>query len=202
MRVPQAVMSLHGKDTDVLGLARHGARAAVAVLVMRDGRVIGKESRLLDHAAGRADEALLASFLSQHYLGTAAPPARIFVAAPPEGAEAIREALERKRGARVELHVPERGRARSLLRSAERNAAHALADLEARGTGAARPFLAAPCSSCSASSGSSGRPYRMVCFDISNLGADQAVAAVVASENGQARKALYRRMRMRRPGPG
>ena len=41
----------------------------------------------------------------------------------------------------------------------------------------------------------------MVCFDISNLGAEGAVAAVVASENGQARRGLYRRMRIRRPGP-
>lgn len=44
-------------------------------------------------------------------------------------------------------------------------------------------------------------PYRMVCFDISNFGADQAVAAVVASEDGRPRKSLYRRMRMLRPGP-
>jgi len=41
----------------------------------------------------------------------------------------------------------------------------------------------------------------MVCFDISNFGGDQAVAAVVASEDGRARKSLYRRMRMHRPGP-
>jgi excinuclease ABC subunit C len=44
-------------------------------------------------------------------------------------------------------------------------------------------------------------PYRMVCFDVSNLGSDSAVAAVVASEDGRPRKGLYRRMRMRRPGP-
>jgi excinuclease ABC subunit C len=41
----------------------------------------------------------------------------------------------------------------------------------------------------------------MVCFDVSNLGPEGAVAAVVASENGAPRKGLYRRMRIRRPGP-
>jgi len=40
-----------------------------------------------------------------------------------------------------------------------------------------------------------------VCFDVSNLGDEGAVAAVVASENGRARTGLYRRMRVRRPGP-
>jgi excinuclease ABC subunit C len=44
-------------------------------------------------------------------------------------------------------------------------------------------------------------PWRMVCFDISNLGDEGAVAAVVASENGRARTGLYRRMRLRQPGP-
>ena len=44
-------------------------------------------------------------------------------------------------------------------------------------------------------------PWRMVCFDVSNLGAEGAVAAVVASENGRPRRGLYRRMRMRRTGP-
>jgi excinuclease ABC subunit C len=200
MRVPQAMMALHAKDADVLGLARHGARAAVAVLVMRGGRVIGKETRLLEHAAGRPDDALLASFLTQHYLGLASPPGRVFLATEPEGASAIREALERRRGARVELHVPERGRVRSLLRSAERNAEHALAELEARGTGF-RARFSPPMLEVQRELGLQRPPYRMVCFDISNLGPDQAVAAVVASENGQARKSLYRRMRIRRPGP-
>jgi excinuclease ABC subunit C len=41
----------------------------------------------------------------------------------------------------------------------------------------------------------------MVCFDVSNLGAEGAVAAVVASENGRSRTGLYRRMRIRRAGP-
>lgn len=41
----------------------------------------------------------------------------------------------------------------------------------------------------------------MVCFDISNLGGEGAVAAVVASEDGRPRKSLYRRMRMRSAGP-
>jgi excinuclease ABC subunit C len=44
-------------------------------------------------------------------------------------------------------------------------------------------------------------PYRIVCFDVSNLGAEGAVAAVVASANGRSQKTWYRRMRMRRPGP-
>src|SRR5262249_54557525 len=44
-------------------------------------------------------------------------------------------------------------------------------------------------------------PRRMICVDISNFGPDHAVAAIVAGENGNPRRSLYRRMRVRRPGP-
>jgi excinuclease ABC subunit C len=122
------------------------------------------------------------------------------VAAPPADARVTREALCARAGHDVEVRVPRRGRARALLLSAERNAAHALEDLAARSAGRRARFspemlelqkalaLAEP-------------PWRLVCFDVSNLGAEGAVAAVVAAENGRARTGLYRRMRIRRPGP-
>ena len=199
-RVPQKVVSPAGRDTDVLGLARHGRRAAVAALLLRAGRVVGKETRLLDRADTLDDETLLQQFLAQHYLAGVLVPARLVLAVAPADAEVTLEALSARAGHRVELRVPRRGRARALLLSAERNAAHALEDLAARSAGRRSRFspeilelqkalaLAEP-------------PWRMVCFDISNLGAESAVAAVVAAENGRARPGLYRRMRVRRTGP-
>src|SRR5439155_141108 len=92
------------------------------------------------------------------------------------------------------------GRERELLRTAERNAALALEDLAARAAGR-RARFSAEVLELQRVLGLSIPPYRLVCFDVSNLGPEGAVAAVVASENGRPRKALYRRMRMRRPGP-
>jgi excinuclease ABC subunit C len=200
MRVPQKVMTLHGADADILGLARHGTRAAVATLVTRGGRVVGKESRVLEHAAGRSDETLLASFLSQRYLAAVAPPRRLVMHAAPEDLEAVTQALSKRAARRVEIAIPTRGREHLLLRSAERNAAHALEDLDARASGR-RARFSPDMLELQRTLGLASPPWRLVCFDISNLGADQAVAAVVASENGQPRKGLYRRMRMRGPGP-
>jgi len=199
-RVPQAVVRAKGRDADVLGLARHGRRAAVALLLLRGGRVVGKESRLLDRADLLDDGALVQQFLTQHYLGGATAPRRLVVAAEPAEAAVTLEAVSARAGHRVELLVPQRGRERQLLRGAERNAAHAREDLAARAAGRKAHFspevvelqqalaLAEP-------------PWRVVCFDISNFGAEGAVAAVVAAENGRARTGLYRRMRLRQPGP-
>lgn len=199
-RVPQAVVTRGGHDTDVVGLARHGRKAAVAILLLRGGRVVGKESRELDRAEGADDRDLLSSFLALHYLARADVPKRIAVGAELPDAGLIAEALSRQAGRRVDLLTPQRGRGRKLLAIAERNAALALEDAAARAAGRRARYspdmlelqrelsLAEP-------------PWRLVCFDISNLGAEGAVAAVVASENGRPRRALYRRMRIRHAGP-
>jgi excinuclease ABC subunit C len=93
-----------------------------------------------------------------------------------------------------------RGRERRLAETATRNAALALEDAAARAAGR-RARFAPEVLELQRALGLAEPPHRMICFDVSNLGGDQAVAAVVAAENGRERRGLYRRMRMRRPGP-
>lgn len=197
---PQTVVDARGRDADVLGLARHGRRAAVAILLVRDGRVVGKESRLLERAEAGAEPELMQSFLAQYYLAQVDVPRRLVCATLPEDAEVVRAALAMRAGHPVEIHSPVRGRERRLVETAERNAALALEDLEARAAGRRAQF-APEILELQKVLGLSTPPHRMVCFDISNLGAEGAVAAVVASENGRPRKSLYRRMRIRKQGP-
>ena len=200
VRVPQTVIVANAPDADVLGLARHGRRAAVVTLRVREARVIGKESRTLQDVAGVPEGELLQSFLVQHYLAQEQVPRRIVVAALPADTEALALALGLRAGHKVELVAPTRGREHRLVASAERNAALALEDMAAREAGR-RAHFAPEVLELQKVLGLDSPPYRMVCFDISNLGGEHAVAAVTASENGHPRRGLYRRMRMRRPGP-
>ena len=199
-RVPQAVVAARGPDADVLGLARDGRRAAVVTLRVREGRVTGKESRALEGVAGVPDTDLIQSVLVQHYLALEELPRRIVMAALPADGEALAAALGQRAGHKVELAAPTRGREHRLVASAERNAALALEDLAARETGR-RARFAPEVLELQKVLGLDSPPYRMVCFDISNLGTEHAVAAVTASENGRPRRGLYRRMRIRRQGP-
>ena len=199
-RMPQKVVTARGRDADVLGLARHGRRAVVAALRVRGGRVVGKESRTLDRVAAREEPEILASFVAQHYLAQTELPARLVVGVRMEEAPLLGEALAARAGHRVELVLPARGRERRLVATAERNAALALEDLEARAAGR-RARYAPEVLELQKALTLEVPPHRVVCFDVSNLGTEGAVAAVVASENGRPVKGLYRRMRMRRPGP-
>jgi excinuclease ABC subunit C len=199
-RVPQAMVGSDPRDTDVLGFARHGDRAAIATLFVREGRVIGKETRIVERAGGLDDGALFETWVSQHALAREDLPKRVVVAALPGSHAVLAAALARRAGRAVELTVPARGRARRLVELAQRNAAAALEQLVARGAGR-RARFSAEVEGLQRELGLASPPHRMVCFDISNFGPDQAVAAVVAAEDGRARKGLYRRMRVRRPGP-
>jgi excinuclease ABC subunit C len=200
VRMPQKVVSATGRDADVLGLARHGRRAVVALLLVRSGRVVGKESRVLDRVEARDEADVLGSFVAQHYLARADMPARLVVGMRLEDAAVLGEALGRRSGHRVELVLPARGRERRLMASAERNAALALEDLEARAAGR-RSRYAPEVLELQKTLALQSPPHRIVCFDVSNLGGEGAVAAAVATENGRPLKNLYRRMRIRRPGP-
>jgi len=199
-RVPQSVVTADPRDTDVLGFARSGDHAAIATLFVREGRVIGKETRLIERAGGSSDAELLEIWVTQHALARTDLPRRVLVSALPEGHEAFAGALTARAERTVELAAPVRGRARRMVEMAERNAVAALEQLAARAAGR-RARLSEAVMGLQRELSLPAPPHRMVCFDISNFGGDQAVAAVVAAEDGVARKSLYRRMRMRRPGP-
>jgi excinuclease ABC subunit C len=189
-----------GRDSDVLGVARHGAGAAVAMILLRGGRVVGKECRVLAGAGARLPAEILETFLAQHYLARREIPRRIWVGEELSEAQVLAEALASQSGHPVEIRVAQRGRGVRLVRTAERNAAYLLEDAAARRAGR-RARFAPDVLELQRALALESPPYRMVCFDISNLGAEGAVAAVVANENGVARRGLYRRMRIRQPGP-
>ena len=199
-RSPQKVVLRGGRDADVLGVARHGSRAAGVALVLRHGRVVGKESRLLERAAELDMAEVLRWFIELHYVGRSQAPPRIVTAEPPAGHEVLAGALAHVAGRPVALAVPARGRERRLVAIAERNAAVMLEDLSAR-AGGRRARFSPEILELQRALDLPVPPYRIVCVDISNLGAEGAVAAIVASENGRPRRGLYRRMRMRQPGP-
>src|SRR5262249_4576480 len=103
-------------------------------------------------------------------------------------------------GRAVEIAAPARGRARRLVELAQRNAAAGLEQEAARAAGRRAEVFEAGVGGPRAL-GLPAPPHRRGGVDISHLWPPPAGAAVVASEDGRAKKSLYRRMRIRRPGP-
>jgi excinuclease ABC subunit C len=192
----QRVFVLRDYDSDVLGIARHGDAAAVVVLKVREGKVLGKEAIVLEGTSGKRDGEVLSFALSQHYLNAAVIPGEILLpCAIEDEKETVAHWLCEKAGRKVTLREPRRGQGADLKKMAADNA---LLLLEESGRpGGERPGKLAPeIQELQAALGLTTLPIRMEAFDISQISGKQAVASVVVFQNAEAKRSQYRRMRI------
>ena len=112
-------------DQDAVGLYREGDMAELAVMYLRAGRVSDTAFFSLKRVEIPDDE-LVAGFLRQHYDegGMVSLPDEILLPVLPEGAEGVGEWLSERRGKKVAILRPQRGKKQHLLALAAENAAH------------------------------------------------------------------------------
>ena len=191
-------MAAHSRaDLDLLGLARSGAQAAVQLFVVREGQLVGRDVFLLENVAPDADDGeVLRAFVNQYYARAGSIPRRLLVPAALPEAEELTAFLELRRGHRVEIATPERGRNRSLLGLAQRNAAEALAREQARWLVDEGKTLAALAELADAL-GLAAPPARIECYDISTIQGAFTVGSMVVFEDGRPRSGEYRRFRVK-----
>lgn len=161
--------------------------------------MVGRETRYLRGTRGSEAAVILEGFIAQYYLRQTTPPREVWLPDLSLDLEVLQEALNGS-DSPTRLRLAQRGRPRRLAQLAQENAETALETRLARNAG--RPARFDPgVYDLQRALGLEKPPNRAVCFDISNLGATDAVASVVVSENGQPRRSDYRRMRMREIGP-
>jgi excinuclease ABC subunit C len=176
-------------DTDVYGSAVLDGRACVHRLVLREGRMIGRQEYLLDEVEA-FDGAVLAQVLQRVY-STDPAPARVLAEVEPEDAALLADWLSGLRGTKVRFTVPQKGEKVDLLAMAQENARLALerkfepARLNEAVLEGLQAFL-----------GLSHLPRRLECFDISHGQGREVVASCVVFSDGVPDKARYRRFKM------
>jgi len=197
----QRVQRVGGGDEDVVAVARDGELAGAVVLRIRQGVLIGRETRRIPEAGDGPLGQLLGAFASAHYLGQGDAglqelPREILFPEEFEDREVLEEVLTRKAGRRVRLHVPVRGEKRRLVELAEQNARHALED-RVTTRGAAPPRAEERLYELQDRLDLKVVPRLMVAFDISHLQGSETVASAVVFENGEPKRSGYRHMRIR-----
>lgn len=200
VREAQRVVAVSDRDQDVLGLYREGDLVELSLLCVRSGRVI-EASSFSHKKVELPDDELVGSFLREHYgadgLSAGLIPDEVVVPVLPEGSAGVaewlserRQALAREDGARarkVEIVAPERGAKRQLLELAADNARHAFdekrrsaEDMDVR-LEQLKEKLRLPVV-----------PRRIECVDISHLGGQDTVGAIVSFRDGAPDKKRYR----------
>ena len=193
VREHQKIISTEEADQDIVGVVRQGADACVQLFFVRKGRLMGRESFFFDRVSGRSSGEILSAFVRQFYARdvTAAP--EILLSEEPPEASLTAEWLGRRRGGRVELHAPQRGKKRELVAMAEENAALALqTHLLARGN-----RLQVVLDELERALNLPGPPHRVEGFDISTIQGSETVASMVVWQDGEMKKDDYKRYRIR-----
>lgn len=192
----QRIVSKSSTDQDVIALARKEGETCVQVFFVRQGRMIGRESFVLDGVAGEGEVEILGSFVKQFYDGVAYIPAEVLLSNPIADEGLVADWLERRREAKVDISVPQRGQRKELVALAQENAAQMLEHLEAQALAEEGKAVAA-LADLQERLGLEEFPSRIEGYDISNIQGQMATGSMVVFKEGRPEKAAYRHFRIR-----
>jgi len=187
----QRITQTASADQDVIGLARQGTAVDLQLLFVRGGLLIGRKDFFWPQSADVSDEDLVRSAIEQFYNKDGQPPKELLVPTTLADAELIEQWLSDKRGSAVKVLAPERGTKHQLVLLAEENAAASAANhlrdeaLDRQAVEDLKRLLHLD-----------KAPRRIEGFDISNTMGNQSVASMVVWEDGQMKKADYRRFKI------
>ncbi|GAB1341391.1 excinuclease ABC subunit UvrC [Gemmatimonas sp.] len=190
MEEPTVVLEVEGGDRDVVGYARDGEDACVVVLRVRDGKLLARDHRLLEHAEGEDDGVVLAASLSQWYRTADARAADLLVPFDFDDRETLEASLDGTR-----IRVPQRGPRRALVDLADKNAQHLLEEFKLAAL-EADERAADPVYELQRELGLPRLPRSLVCFDISHAQGTDVVASAVWFENARPKRSEYRKFKI------
>lgn len=187
----QSVADLKLGERDAWGIHREGGRGAIACLPVRAGLMREPHVWTFD-AEIEDDAALLSGTLNTWYGSSALIPPEILLPLPLGDAEALQELLAERREGRVALVFPQRGEKVRLLDLARGSA-------EARYTAAwsEQDRLNKALDGLAELLGLDAPPYRIECYDNSNLLGEDPVASQVVFIEGRPARPEYRRYKVK-----
>lgn len=191
----QKITDTAGEDKDIIAMAKDEKSVIIQVFFVRNGKIVGREHFYMKHAEGSEDADIVKSFVMQFYAGTPFIPRELLVPFELEDKELIEQWLTDKRGGRMRITIPQKGKKEKLVELAEKNAEIVLKqDIdkikreEARTTGAVREIEELL--------GLAGI-VRMEAFDISNISGFESVGSMVVYERGKPKRNDYRKFRIK-----
>ncbi|HEV7993004.1 MAG TPA: excinuclease ABC subunit UvrC [Gemmatimonadaceae bacterium] len=191
MQEPTVVMEVEGGDRDVIGYARDGDDAVVALLRIRGGKLLARDHQFVANVDGEQDAQVLETYLAGPYRLLEERATELMLPFEVENRGIVEESLEHTR-----IHVPQRGSRRELVELAQQNARHLLE--EARLTEETTEERAGdPVYELQRQLGLQKVPRTFVCFDISHAQGTDTVASCVWFQNGRPYRAEYRKFKVK-----
>jgi excinuclease ABC subunit C len=197
----QKVVSGNQEDEDVIAFAKDDrtGEACVQVFFIRRGKLIGRESFILDGASADSNGELIGAFVKQFYDAASFVPPSILLQKDLDERKIIEQWLRGRRGDKVVLSVPNEGPKAELLQLATDNASATLTALQAQWQADTNRQTIA-LTEIQEALGLDAPPSRIECFDISTLQGTHTVGSMVVFAKGVPAKSDYRRFNVKGRG--
>ncbi len=183
------------ENLDVVAFDEDDLEFVLVVLHIRNGRVTGRKTAVVDRVEDITSEEFAGRMLGQLY-GTEEPPREVLVSTNPDDIPLWTDWLAHRRGGPVSLRVPMRGSKRSVMDTARANATeefnrhrlkrHSDHNARAKALRSLQDVLELPVS-----------PLRIECYDISTIQGKYTVASMVVFEDALPKKNQYRRFKIK-----
>ena len=191
----QKITDSDGEDKDIIAMAKDEEDAIVQVFFVRGGKLIGREHFYMTNVSECQNAEILSDFVKQYYSGTPFIPRELLLQEEIEDKETIENYVSMKRGGKVKISIPKKGKKEKLVELAAENAALVLSKdrekikrEEGRTIGAVKEigkWLELP------------DIVRMEAFDISNTNGFENVGSMVVYEKGKPKRSDYRKFKIK-----
>lgn len=192
----QKIVSTDMIDQDIIAMARGSGIVCIQVFFIREGKLISREPFILKNTDDSERKEILTSFVKQFYNNTHFLPKEIIIDEDIDDRDTIEEWLSRKKGSKVYVIIPKRGKKRELAQMVAENARAYLEQVESKEEREQLKNQQA-LEELKEHLGLEVIPYRIEAFDISNTQGTESVASMVVFEGAQPKKEDYRKFKIR-----
>lgn len=186
------IMQLGSTDEfDAISFVTNGENSAIAISVIRGGKMVGCETHTIFDSNLTSSEAIT-SFSVQYYGMNGLVPPQVLVPTEFDDCGLLQEYLENLCGHKVEILQPQIGVKAQILKNNWQNAFEHLEKQVDRDK-YLRDFTFGACEQLKEKLNLSKMPHKIEGYDISNISGTNKVASMVVFIDGQPNKKLYRK---------
>ena len=175
----------------MVGYARDGDDACVAIIRIRGGKLLGRDHRFLERVEEEPDAVVLGAYLATSYIGAEERGRELLLPFDFEDRTVFETTIPG-----TAVLIPQRGARRELIDLAEQNARHLLEEFKLAGV-EVDERAADPVYELGRELGLHKIPRALVCFDMSTAQGKDNVGSIVWFENGRPKRSEYRTMRVK-----
>ncbi len=192
----QRVSFTDGREWDVFSYVEEDGKICFQVFFIREGRVTGRDSYVMDNSEGWTPEECLSSYLKTFYSGDVYVPEEVLLETEVEDAGVLSDWLSQQKGSRVKLSTPKIGERRRVVDIVRNNAKISMQQYK-ESIKKNSSVIYDAMASITRMLQLEAIPDRIESYDISNLGSEDMVGVMIVFTNGRPDPRQYKRFRIK-----